>query len=141
MDIKKISDEFAVAPQIAPEDAAQIKAAGFVGVINNRPDGEQEGQVEAAVIAQQLAELGLSYAHQPVVSGQISDADIAEFRQLFTNSQKPLLAFCRTGTRCTMLWALANANETNIDELIAKAAAAGYDISGLRARMEQLASA
>lgn len=141
MDIKKISAEFSVSPQIAPDDAALIKAAGFVSVINNRPDGEQVDQVQAVVIAEQLAEAGLNYAHQPVVAGQISDADIAEFRQLFDTAEKPLLAFCRTGTRCTMLWALANAADSNIDELIAQAAAAGYDISGLRARMEQQASA
>lgn len=140
MDLRKISDQLSVAPQITPAELAQAKALGFKSVINNRPNGEELGQPTAEEVAAIAAELGLAYVHQPVISGQITDDDIRAFKENISAADTPVLAFCRTGTRCTILWALARANGADIDETINAAAAAGYDISGQRPRMEALAS-
>ncbi len=139
MDLKKISADFSVAPQITPEDVGKARQLGFVSIINNRPDLEEASQPSAELMGVAVGAEGLSYQHQPVVSGNITDNDINEFRRLFDSAPKPLLAFCRTGTRCTMLWALANARVDNIDELISDAANAGYDISALKPRMQLIA--
>lgn len=140
MDIRKISDQLSVAPQLQVAELAQVKALGFASVINNRPDEEEAQQPLAADVAAQAKALGLAYQHQPVISGQITDADIDRFRQLLASEQAPVLAFCRTGTRCTMLWALAAAQPDNIDAIISTAAEAGYDISALKPRMQALAA-
>lgn len=140
MEIKKINDQLSVAPQIQAAELTQVKALGFVSVINNRPDKEEANQPTAADVQQQAEALGLSYQYQPVISGQITDEDIVEFQRLLAAEQTPILAFCRTGTRCTMLWALASATTDNIDELVNTAAAAGYDLNALKPRMIALAT-
>lgn len=139
MDIRKISEQLSVAPQIQAEELAAVKALGFVSVINNRPDQEETNQPSAKDVQAQAEAVGLSYKHQPVISGNITDEDIVEFKALLSAQETPVLAFCRTGTRCTMLWALASARPDNVDELIETAAAAGYNISGLKPRMLSLA--
>ena len=73
-----------------------------------------------------------------MVGGQISDNDIAQFGNYFENSQKPIFAYCRTGTRCSTLWALSHAKNLLIDEILSKAQIAGYDLSSLRDRLNSL---
>lgn len=103
--INKIDGNFSASPQISPEDLAEIKAAGFNSVICNRPDGEGgPEQPDHASMKAAAAKLGLGFAYQPVVSGQIGEADIAKFKQLMAELPGPILAYCRTGTRSAMLY-------------------------------------
>jgi len=139
MDIRKINDNLSVSPQIAISDLNAVAEAGFRSVISNRPDGETEDQSTAAEIKAAAEAAGLTFAHVPVVGGQISDADIETFRETLDALPAPVLGFCRTGTRSTTLWSLANAKKQPVDQLIATAGEAGYDLNGLRPRLETLA--
>jgi len=96
--------EIALAGQIAAEQMASIKSAGFASVINNRPDFEGGPQQPSSEAMRRAAEAsGLRYVHQPVVSSSMTRADAERFHQLLGELPKPVLAFCRTGTRCAHL--------------------------------------
>src|SRR3546814_10386171 len=82
-----------------------------------------------ATIEQAASEAGMEARHIPVTPGAIRDDDAARFRAALDGLPGPTVAFCRTGTRSAMLWALSNADERSRDELIATAADAGYDIA------------
>ncbi|WP_183253712.1 TIGR01244 family sulfur transferase [Brevundimonas basaltis] len=136
MDIRPLDGRLSASPQIAPEDMPAIAGAGFRSVVSNRPDGEGPDQPSAAEIEAAARETGLAFAHVPVVGGAIEKTDIDRFRQVVDDLPKPVLGFCRTGTRTTTLWALQHAGERSADELIDVARAAGYDISGLAPRLQ-----
>ena len=104
----------------------------------NRPDQESEGQLAFSVIEKEAQNLGIKTIHQPVIGGQISDDDIAQFGSSFELAQKPIFAYCRTGTRCSMLWALSHAKTLPIDEILSKTQIAGYDLSLLKDRLNSL---
>jgi sulfide:quinone oxidoreductase len=127
----KLSSTLSVAAQIQPDDLQALAKAGFKTIINNRPDGEEMNQPSAAVMAEQAKALGLDYFHQPVVGGMIGDADIEDFSRLLDNAAQPVLAYCRTGTRCTVLWALSEAGKQAPESIVNRAAEAGYDLNGL----------
>jgi sulfide:quinone oxidoreductase len=140
MDIRPLDEALSASPQIAPEDLPVIAAQGFRSVISNRPDSEEPGQPSAGALRQAAEAAGLAFAHIPVVGGAISDQDVADFRKALAELPKPIFGFCRTGTRTTSLWALANAASETPDQLIAHAKSAGYDIDALRPRLEGAAS-
>jgi uncharacterized protein (TIGR01244 family) len=97
--------QFATAPQISPHDMAAIAAHGFGTVINNRPDfegGPEQPTSQAMAKAAQAA--GLAYHYIPVVSGQITPEQVAEFAAKVRAAKGPVLAFCRSGARSTNLW-------------------------------------
>ncbi len=103
----RISPDYSVAPQIAPEDVAEIVAQGFRAIMCNRPDGESEGQPGVARIREAAEAQGLDFAFVPVVSGAITQGDVADFRAALDALPGPVLAYCRSGTRCTQLWQLS----------------------------------
>ena len=140
MDIRPLDEALSASPQIAPEDLPAIAAQGFRSVISNRPDGEEPGQPSAEALRQAAEAAGLAFAHVPVVGGAISDQDVADFREALANLPQPVFGFCRTGTRTTTLWALANAGAQTPENLIARAKSAGYDLGALRPRLEGAAS-
>lgn len=107
-----LSETFAVAPQLAPEDMQALADAGFKSVIINRPDGEGgvEQPTSAAVMAAAHA-AGLEARYQPVVSGSITEADVAQFAQSLRVLPGPILAFCRSGARCANLYQDAQAHD------------------------------
>jgi uncharacterized protein (TIGR01244 family) len=137
MDIRPLDDALAASPQIDLQDLPAVAAQGFRSVISNRPDGEAPDQPSAAEFRQAAEAVGLAFAHVPVVGGALSDADVAAFRHALDVLPKPIFGFCRTGTRTTTLWALARAAD-EADRLIQCAQAAGYDLSGLRPRLESV---
>ena len=140
MDIRPLDEALSASPQIAPEDLPDIAAQGFRSVISTRPDGEEPGQPSAEDLRQAAEAAGLAFAHVPVVGGAISDQDVADFREALANLPQPVFGFCRTGTRTTTLWALANVASISADDLIARAKSAGYDLGALRPRLEGAAS-
>lgn len=137
MDLRKLSDTVTVAPQLRPEELAEVARLGFRTVINNRPDGESLDQPAAAVMETAARAAGLAYHYQPVVSGALGVEDVRTFRALLAEAEGPVLAFCRSGTRCTNLWALAQAGACDPDTVIEAAARAGYDLSGMRHILKQ----
>lgn len=136
-DPRRLDDTAAVAPQLAPEDLAVVRAAGFATLVNNRPDGEEPGQPDAATMRAAAEAAGLAY-HAIPVAGGMTQADLAATTAAFAAG--PTLAFCRSGTRSCHLWALARAAEGDDPVgLIAKAAAAGYDLRPLAPTLTALA--
>lgn len=134
-DIRKVTENFAVAPQISELDMENIAAAGFKTIIANRPDGEGgPDQPAMGAIRAKAESLGLSFHALPFSGGP--SAEIAS-RQgvLIAESEKPVLAYCRTGTRSITAWALSQAGEGTANDVISAAAAAGYDLEGLRAQL------
>ncbi|MEY2893349.1 MAG: hypothetical protein RJA98_3257 [Pseudomonadota bacterium] len=106
--LQALTPDVCVAPQLTPEAMAEVAAAGFRSVVNNRPDFEggtdqpTSAQIEAAALA-----AGLSYAHLPVQGGYQSPEEIAQFADLLAELPRPLLAFCRSGARSSKLFAAA----------------------------------
>jgi uncharacterized protein (TIGR01244 family) len=141
MQPKYLDDDLAVLPQIDPSSTSQLAEYGFKTIINNRPDNEEPGQPSSAEVGEAAAQAGLAYQAQPVVSGAITFNDVAEFKELMDQAEKPVLAYCRSGTRCTMLWALASAGHISTEAIMASAEAAGYNLEGLRRQIEALAEA
>ena len=138
-DFRTLSADYSVAPQISIEDVAEAKAAGFAMLINNRPDGEEPSAPQGDDIAHAAAAEGLAYAAIPIGHAGFSHAQIDALDQLLGDATGPILAYCRSGTRSTMLWALASASRGDApDNLIDQAMAAGYDVRALRPAMEQL---
>ena len=140
MDIRPVAPAFAVSPPITPDEVARLAAAGFRAIVNNRPDGEEEGQPGSAEIEAAARRAGLDYRFIPITPGQLVDEKVEAFRDALEQLSGPVLAFCRTGTRSVSLWALAEAGRSAPAELATKAAAAGYDLSALRPRLEALAA-
>lgn len=140
VDVRQINERISVAPQISPGDVGDIAARGFRTLMNNRPDGESPGQPPSAAIAEQAKAHGLNYVYLPVISGQVTPQNIEDFGRVLGEAEGPILAYCRTGTRCTNLWALAEAGACSTQDLLAQAAAAGYDLSGLTPVLDNLAS-
>jgi uncharacterized protein (TIGR01244 family) len=113
---------------IAPDDVAALPVSL---IVNNRPDGEEEGQPRSADIEAAARAAGIAYRHIPV--GGFSEAQIEAMQAALTEADGPVLAFCRSGTRSTYLWALARARMGEAAaELVAQAAAAGYDLRPIR---------
>ena len=138
MQIRPLVDGLSVSPQLEAADLAALAALGFRSVINNRPDHEEPNQPLSASLKDAAAEAGLAYRELPVVSGQVTDEQAAAFGEVLEQSPGPVLAFCRTGTRSTTLWALNAARRgAAVDGILATAAKAGYDLTALRGRLEQ----
>ncbi|TGN41629.1 TIGR01244 family sulfur transferase [Marinobacter confluentis] len=137
MDIRPIDDRISVSPQINPGDIAELARLGFKTLVANRPDGEEPGQPSMAELEAAAKEHGLTWIYQPVQSGNILDSDVDRFDDMIREAEAPVIAFCRTGTRCTVLWALSSARHASVDDVVSKARNAGYDVSGLTPRMAQ----
>lgn len=138
--IRRVSELVSVAPQIAPEDIPALKAAGFVAVVNNRPDDEEPGQPSGAAVRVAAEAAGLAYAEVPV-GGGFSHEQIDAMAAVLAGAGGPVLAFCRSGTRSCNLWALAEAKRGgDADALVAAAANAGYDLRAIRPVLEALAA-
>lgn len=136
MNIRPLEDRLHVSPQIRPEDAATAAAQGYRAILSNRPDGEEPGQPTTDEIRAAAEAAGLPFVHIPVHGGAVAPDDIARFRAALTDLPQPILGYCRSGTRTTFLWALSQAGERPAEEIIALAAAAGYDVSVLRGRLQ-----
>lgn len=131
MDIRKINDRVSVSGQIQPSDVEAIKQAGFVSIINNRPDGETDDQPLGEAIAEAARAAGLAYYAIPMGREGVTPDKVTATRAALEESAGPVFAFCRSGTRSTTLWALSQAGRLPADEIVAQAAGAGYDVSHL----------
>ncbi len=107
MSIQALSPTFAVAPQISPQDVQAIAAAGYKSIICNRPDNEGDGQPSFEAVAQAAAQAGLQARHLPVIPSDINEADGVAMAKLLSELPGPVLAYCRSGSRSSTLWQLA----------------------------------
>lgn len=128
MDYKVVTDQFAVAPQISPDNIEEIKSLGYKVVINNRPDEETPGQPGTDDIRSLCENAGLQYYHLPIQSGTLPVEAIDQTRDLLNKIEGPVFAYCRSGTRSITLWALSQIGHQPSDQVISAVEKAGYDL-------------
>jgi uncharacterized protein (TIGR01244 family) len=134
-DIRKVTDDFAVAPQIGVGDVAAAARAGYALLINNRPDGEAPDQPTSEQMAEAACDAGLAYVHIPVRGGPTLE-QVEAMQAALAQTKGPALAFCRSGTRSIVTWALGEARTGTLsrEALLRLGAQAGYDLSAVLSR-------
>jgi uncharacterized protein (TIGR01244 family) len=138
---RKVTDSFYASPQIAEHDLAEAVQLGVRLVINNRPEGESEDQTPGPAIEQAARAAGMDYVAIPVTHAGFSETQVRAMASALAGSEGPVLAYCRSGTRSTLLWSLAEASRgKNPQKLTALAAGAGYDLSPVREMIDMLAA-
>lgn len=128
MNSTSLTSTIAVAGQISLTQVVEIAAAGFRVLVNNRPDGEDPGQPSSAQIEAAAVAAGLEYYHLPVTAMNFPGLDPVKMAQLFDDESKPVLAFCRSGTRSANLW-VATRTDASWRQAAERAQALGYDLS------------
>ena len=140
---QSVDAHFLVSPQITVADIGKAAALGVKLVVNNRPEGESPDQTPGEDIAAAAAAAGMAYVAIPVTHSGFSHGQIDGLQAALAESgDAPVLAYCRSGTRSTLLWALTMARGGMApDDIAAKAAGAGYDIAPIRPTVDMLAAA
>jgi uncharacterized protein (TIGR01244 family) len=138
---RKIDEKTYASPQIGLAEVAYAKALGIGMIINNRPEGESDDQTPGADIEAAARDAGIAYVAIPVSHAGFSMPQVEAMQAALAQAgDSPVLAYCRSGTRSTLLWALAQARSgLDPDEIATRAAGAGYDISPIRATVDMLA--
>ena len=136
--IRSLTPAFAVAPQLSADDVRDAAAQGFTTLVNNRPDAEEPDQPTDVAVREAAEAAGMTYLSVPIDPTGPTPAKVDALAAAIEASSGPVLAFCRSGTRSTFLWALAQARAGEpADTLIEQAAAAGYDITPIRPILER----
>ncbi len=140
MDARTLTPRYSVSPQISVDDVPAIVAAGYKTVICNRPDVEVPPSHQAAALRAAVEAAGLQFEELALTHQTMNAANVAQQRALYENCPGPVLAYCASGTRCSVVWALAEAETLSVDEILATTSEAGYDLEGLRPTLQNLAS-
>ena len=131
-DIRKVTEYFAVAPQIDESDVEEIAAKGYKTIIANRPDGEGGvDQPRMGPIRAKAEALGLTFVALPF-SGALTPEIVERMSSILNEAPQPVLAYCRTGTRCITAWALTYSGQGAAEDIVDAAAGAGYDLSQIQ---------
>lgn len=140
MDARVITPRYSVSPQISAEDLPAIAAAGYKMVICNRPDEEVPPSHQADTIRAAAEAAGLRFEALPLTHQTMTPENVAAQRGFYESSEGPVLAYCASGTRSSVVWALGQASEMSADDILQKTAAAGYQLDGLRPALDSLAN-
>jgi uncharacterized protein (TIGR01244 family) len=140
MDIRPLSPDYAVSPQIAPDDIAAIAAAGFTTVICNRPDGEVPFELQAHAVRAAAEAAGLGFVDNPVMPGALSDANLQDQAEAMRLSAGPVLAYCASGNRSSIVWSFVRVGALGVDAVIAATTGAGYQHEMLRPQLTAMAA-
>ena len=135
MNLKQLTSGLFVSEQILVSELNEIAEHGIRTIINNRPDNEAISQPDSVILAEVAIDLGLEYRHIPIVPGSDIQNEVRVFSETLKNTEGPTLAFCRSGMRSTILWAMSIAGVECIDTVIKTAANAGYDLESLRIQL------
>lgn len=136
MDIRALTPTYAVSPQITPDDLPAIKAAGFTTVIDNRPDAEIPSALHAVNMRAAAEALGLEFVENQVISGGLTAENVEKQAAVLAAAKGPVFAYCASGNRCSIVWALVNAGKVPTDDLINVPAQYGYNLEHLRGQIE-----
>jgi len=140
MDIRPLTPHYAVSPQISPEDLPLIAEAGFSAVICNRPDAENPPEWHAAAMAEAAQAAGLQFHNLPLTHQTMTPENVARQRDLIDATTGPVLAYCASGTRSSVIWSLGQAGHLSTDEILAATAQAGYQLDQLRPALDAMAA-
>ncbi|WP_371397394.1 TIGR01244 family sulfur transferase [Fretibacter rubidus] len=128
MNIKRLTESLSVSEQISHRDMSKIAEMGFKTIINNRPDREVPFQPRSKTLAAHAKNAGIAYLDLPVISGQMTPKNVEDFTTIYAQAHRPILAFCRTGTRSANLWARANPDALSPEEISRIGQQAGYTL-------------
>jgi uncharacterized protein (TIGR01244 family) len=138
---RALNDRVIASPQITLDDVATAAEQGVGLIVNNRPEGESDDQTPGTAIEAAARAAGLDYIAIPVTHAGFSEGQVKAMAAALASTDKPVLAYCRSGTRSTLLWALAEASRGKSPHALSAAAAqAGYDVSPVRALMDMLSA-
>jgi uncharacterized protein (TIGR01244 family) len=135
MDIRPITPDYAVSPQIDLTDIAAIKAAGYTTIIDNRPDGEIPPHQHTAAMKAAVEAAGLTFVANPVIGGAMTIENVAAQGQAIAAASGPVFAYCASGNRSSVVWALSQAGTMPVDDLIGLPARFGYQLEHLRPQL------
>jgi uncharacterized protein (TIGR01244 family) len=127
IEYRRLTPDYCVSPQIAPQDFAAIKAAGYVMVINNRPNGEVGSDLHSDTLAAAAKAAGLAYVANPITPGQFSHEMVAAQAAAIKAANGPVFAYCASGNRSTLAWELVKAPEVALNTLLEISSSHGYD--------------
>lgn len=136
LDIRQLTQSYGVAPQIEPQDMGAVAALGFSDVIDNRPDHEITTDIQTEAMRAAALAAGLNFHANPVIGGAITPQNVAAQAAVMAQATGPVLAYCASGNRSSIVWALAHAGKIPADDLIATAAAHGYNLEHLRGALQ-----
>jgi uncharacterized protein (TIGR01244 family) len=140
-DFRKLSETVLASPQLTLADVENARAEGVRLIVNNRPEGEAEDQTPGSAIAAAAKAAGLDYTAIPIGREGYGEAQVRAMCEALAGADGKVLAYCRSGTRSTLLWALAQAMAgEDPDTIVAAAAAAGYDVAPVRPAVDALAA-
>ena len=138
---RQLSDKVFAAPQIGLAEVAAAAAQGITLIVNNRPEGESDDQTPGAEIEAAAKAAGIAYIAIPVTHAGFSEWQVKAMSEALAEAEGPVLAYCRSGTRSTLLWSLAEASHgADPAALAEQAGKAGYDITPVRALCDMLAA-
>lgn len=140
MDIRRITPDYAVSPQIEPEDVPALKEAGFTTVICNRPDEEIPVELQSDVLRVAVEAAGLTFIDNPVVHSALTLDIVNAQSAALAAADGPVFAYCASGNRCAIVWALGQAGKMPTEDIIAATAAAGYQHAHLAPQIDALAN-
>ena len=140
MDLRPLTQTYAVSPQTELSDLPAIKAAGYYTVIDNRPDSEISAHLQTIHMRVAAEGLGLTFIANPIVGGSITMQNVTDQGAAIATAKGPVFAYCASGNRSSIVWALSQAGSIQTNELIALPAKYGYQLEGLRAQIDALAA-
>ena len=140
MDIRALTPDYAVSPMIDPEDMPAIAEAGYRVVICNRPDGEVPPSHHASVMRAQAEAAGLRFVDNPVMGGMMTMENVEAHGAAVAEADGPVLAYCASGTRSSVVWSLSQAGDVPTDEIIAATVRGGYQLEHLRPQIDAMAA-
>jgi sulfide:quinone oxidoreductase len=135
MKLVNLAEDIFVSDQILPVDLKQIASQGIKTILCHRPDGEGADQPNFEELSKAAKKLKIKAHYLPVVAGKITDEEVAEFSKIFSEADKPVLGFCRSGMRASSLWALSQGKSLGLAKVLNAGKEAGYDLSGLAERI------
>lgn len=140
-DFRRLSDSILASPQISSAQVEEARAEGVTLVINNRPDGEAPDEPQGSDIEAAARAAGMDYLAIPITHAGFSEPQVAAMQEALASAEGKVLAYCRSGTRSALLWALAQSRAgADPDDTANAARAAGYDVTPVRPAMDMLAA-
>ena len=131
MQINNISGLYNVSPQISVTDLEFLSENGFEKIICNRPDFEVPPSFQSSVIKKVATEIGLSFEYHPLTFENMNTENIEKQMAFIKESERPVLAYCTSGTRCAAIWALGQIGKMSKDEILKTTLESGYNLQGL----------
>ena len=131
MQIVNISGLYNVSPQISLKDVEILSKKGFEKIICNRPDFEVHPNIQSSLIGKVAIEIGISFEYLPLTFESMNAENIEKQLTFINESERPVLAYCTSGTRCAAIWALGQVGKMSKDEILKTTLESGYNLEGL----------